>query len=295
MRSLYRSIEGLVESYGRHGLFNTAGEENLPSQRSIEAILRELGELLLPGFVEMEALDHDNLALVTAERVNRTARALEREIEKTIAFGNRAAGYTGPCKTCRAAAKLLVDVFFEELPVLREKLALDVEAAFQGDPAAKSHEEVILSYPGLQAIMVHRLANFFWEREVPLIPRMMSEIIHKQTGIDIHPGAKIGKFFFIDHGTGVVIGETTVIGDGVKIYQGVTLGALSVKKAAADLKRHPTIEDEVTIYSGATILGGDTVIGAGSIIGGNVWITKSVAPSSRVYLAEGDTVTEQRK
>jgi serine O-acetyltransferase len=123
---------------------------------------------------------------------------------------------------------------------------------------------------------------------------MMSEIIHQQTGIDIHPGAKIGKCFFIDHGTGVVIGETTIIGDGVKIYQGVTLGALSVKKAAADLKRHPTIEDGVTIYSGATILGGDTVIGTGSIIGGNVWITKSVAPFSRVYLAESDTVTEQR-
>jgi serine O-acetyltransferase len=294
VRSLYRSIEGIVDSYGRHGLINTAGEENLPSQWSIETILRELGELMLPGFVEMAALDHDNLALVTAERVNRTARKLEREIEKTIAFSYRAEGDTGPGKTCRAAAKLLVDVFFEELPVLREKLALDVEAAFQGDPAAKSHEEVILSYPGLQAIMVHRLANFFWERDVHLIPRMMSEIIHKQTGIDIHPGAKIGKSFFIDHGTGVVIGETTVIGDGVKIYQGVTLGALSVKKSAADLKRHPTIEDEVTIYSGATILGGDTTIGRRSIIGGNTWITKSVPPDSRVYIAEGDTITERR-
>ncbi|MDR1390288.1 MAG: serine acetyltransferase [Treponema sp.] len=285
MPNLNKSIDALVASYARQGLVNTAGEENLPSQRSIETILRELCELMLPGFGEMEALDHDKLAMITAERVNRTARCLEREVEKTFAFVQRIEGGKSPCKTCRAAAELLVGVFFEELPLLREILADDVEAAFQGDPAAKSHEEVILSYPGLHAIMVHRLANYLWEHNVPLIPRMMSEIVHKQTGIDIHPGAKIGTSFFIDHGTGVVIGETTVIGNHVKIYQGVTLGALSVKKTNAGTKRHPTIEDDVTIYSGATILGGDTVIGRGAVIGGNVWITRPVAAGERVYIS----------
>ena len=156
-------------------------------------------------------------------------------------------------------------------------------AADRGDPAARSQEEVILSYPGVQAIMVHRIAHELWVRDIAMIPRMMSEYVHGITGIDIHPGAQIGDSFFIDHGTGVVIGETTVIGDNVKLYQGVTLGALSVQKELANSKRHPTIEDEVTIYAGATILGGRTVIGRGSIIGGNVWLTDSVPPNSRIY------------
>jgi serine O-acetyltransferase len=169
-------------------------------------------------------------------------------------------------------------------------------ANFRGDPAAKSYEEVILSYPGFQAITVHRLANFFWKAQVPLIPRMMSELLHGSTGIDIHPGAEIGESFFIDHGTGVVIGETTVIGKNVKIYQGVTLGALSVKKEMGEgsSKRHPTIEDDVTIYSNATILGGDTIIGRGSVIGGNVWITKSVPPGTTVYTTAGEQVSKPR-
>jgi serine O-acetyltransferase len=159
----------------------------------------------------------------------------------------------------------------------------DVNAAFRGDPAARSPEEVILSYPGVAAILVYRIAHELWVREVAMIPRMMSEYIHGKTGIDIHPGARIGDSFFIDHGTGVVIGETTIIGDNVKLYQGVTLGALSVRKERAKTKRHPTIEDEVTIYAGATILGGNTVVGRCSIIGGNVWLTESVPPGSRIY------------
>ncbi|MDR1143155.1 MAG: serine O-acetyltransferase [Spirochaetaceae bacterium] len=308
MPNLGKSIDALMESYNRYGLVNPAGEANLPSKKSIEGILRELTELALPGFGEMEALDHDNLFLVTAERVNRTARNLEREVEKSVAFGFRestrpdhaCAGQAPACgadeppfRGCHAAAELLVADFFEELPSIRKMLDLDVRAAFGGDPAAKSLEEVILSYPGLEAITVHRLAHFFWIREVPLIPRMMSEIIHHRTGIDIHPGAEIGESFFIDHGTGVVIGETTVIGKNVKLYQGVTLGALSVKKELAGKKRHPTIEEDVTIYSGATILG-DTVIGRGSVIGGNVWITKAVAPYSTVYVDSGNQVLEKR-
>jgi serine O-acetyltransferase len=164
----------------------------------------------------------------------------------------------------------------------------DVAAAFRGDPAAKTVEEVILAYPGLEAVVVHRVASFFWKAGLPLVPRMMSELVHSKTGIDIHPGAAIGKRFFIDHGTGVVVGETAIIGDDVKLYQGVTLGALSVRKEEGQAKRHPTIEDEVTIYSGATILGGKTVVGKGSVIGGNVWLTSSVPAYSRVYLPEGE-------
>jgi serine O-acetyltransferase len=176
-----------------------------------------------------------------------------------------------------------VRALLDDVPGIRRKVGRDVDAACRGDPAARSSEEVILSYPGVEAIMVHRIAHDLWTREVAMIPRMMSEYIHGKTGIDIHPGASIGDSFFIDHGTGVVIGETSTIGDNVKLYQGVTLGALSVRKELANRKRHPTLEDDVTVYAGATILGGDTVIGRGSTIGGNVWLTTSVPPGSHIY------------
>ena len=182
----------------------------------------------------------------------------------------------------------------ESIPELRKILTLDVKAAYEGDPAAKSYNEIIFSYPGLFAITVHRIAHILYEKDIPLIPRIMSEYAHSLTGIDIHPGAKIGKSFFIDHGTGVVIGETCIIGDNVKIYQGVTLGGKSFPKdqngnIIRGQKRHPTIEDNVTIYAGATILGGETVIGKNSIIGGNVWITESIPPNSKVTLSENLT------
>ncbi|MDR2363310.1 MAG: serine acetyltransferase [Spirochaetaceae bacterium] len=289
MQRLNKSIEALVASYGCYGLVNHSGGSNLPGRDSIEDILHGLDELIFPGFRENEGLDHDNLQFITAERVYHIARELIREVEKSLVFSNRNAGVSGGEKNacgsegCHAAAELIVNDFFDELPRIRSALALDMKAAFKGDPAAKSIEEVIVSYPGFEAITVHRLAHFFWVREVPLIPRIMSELVHGSTGIDIHPGAQIGESFFIDHGTGVVIGETTVIGKNVKLYQGVTLGALSVKKEAADKKRHPTIEDDVTIYSGATILGGQTVIGRGCTIGGNVWLTESVPPHTMVY------------
>jgi serine O-acetyltransferase len=169
------------------------------------------------------------------------------------------------------------------IPELRALLLLDVRAALEGDPAANSTDEVILAYPSTTALTAHRIAHFLYQRRVPLLPRIISEHVHHRTGIDIHPGAKIGRSFFVDHGTGVVIGETAEIGDRVKIYQGVTLGALSVSRSMRGYKRHPTIEDDVTIYSGTTILGGKTVIGRGSIIGGNVWLVSSVPPYSRVY------------
>ncbi|WP_020404663.1 serine O-acetyltransferase EpsC [Gracilimonas tropica] len=191
----------------------------------------------------------------------------------------------------------LEDAFFEKLPLVRKALLEDVDAIFAGDPAAGSKGEIIRTYPGFYAMAAHRIAHELLKLGVNLIPRIISEHAHRQTGIDIHPGAEIGDHFCIDHGTGIVIGETTKIGSHVKIYQGVTLGGLSVKKEDAKKKRHPTIEDNVVIYSGATILGGNTVIGTGSIIGGNVWLTKSVPPNSKIYYqakmsnTEGETDT----
>lgn len=179
--------------------------------------------------------------------------------------------------------KMIVKAFFEALPQLRELLCKDIEAIYSGDPAAKSREEVLLAYPGFYAIFSHRVAHFLYQKKVTLIPRMIAKNTHLMTGIDIHPGARIGEGFCIDHGTGIVIGETTKIGNHVKIYQGVTLGALSVKKEDAKAKRHPSIEDHVVIYAGATILGGKTLIGSHSIVGGNVWLTRSIPPHSRVY------------
>jgi serine O-acetyltransferase len=280
---LDKSIDSLLETYGSRGMVNHSGGANLPGRESIAAIVRGLDELIFPGFRDNQGLDHSNLRLITAEKVNHLARELIREIEKSLAFSLRSGDLSCGHESCHAAAELIVESFFEELPALRHTLSLDMQAAFRGDPAAKSYEEVILSYPGFQAITVHRLAHFFWKTQTPLIPRMMSELVHGSTGIDIHPGAEIGESFFIDHGTGVVIGETTVIGENVKLYQGVTLGALSVKKEEGGCKRHPTIEDDVTIYSNATILGGKTVIGRGSVIGGNVWITESVPAGAVVY------------
>lgn len=186
-------------------------------------------------------------------------------------------------KDLPAPAEQLAEAFMNELPVVYEKLLLDIQATLNGDPAARSEFEVVRAYPGFYAIAFYRLANVLYLQDIPLIPRIIMEYAHSKTGIDIHPGASIGKNFHIDHGTGIVIGETANIGDNVKIYQGVTLGALSVSKSKANTKRHPTIEDNVVIYSGATILGGETVVGHSSIIGGNVWLTESVPPFTRVY------------
>lgn len=212
------------------------------------------------------------------------AKDLTLEIRKSLKFGCRMQHKTEYCTICTDSAEKLTLELLNKIPELREIILLDVEAALAGDPAAKSSEEVILSYPGLEAIVVHRFAHELYRKKIPLIPRMMNEYIHRHTGIDIHPGASIGKRFFMDHGTGIVIGETTIIGNNVSVYQGVTIGALKVIKEEAEIKRHPTIEDNVTIYSGATILGGETTIGKNTTIGGNVWITSSVPENHRIYL-----------
>ncbi len=283
MTRLERCIDSFLENYEAYGMVNHSGVMNLPGRESVDSIVHGLEELLFPGFLENISTERESLRKNTAKKIKKISLALRSEVEKSIVFSMRRETLNCKHETCRAAAALVVEEFFEELPKIRVILERDLDAAVRGDPAAKSANEVILSYPGFQAITVNRMAHFLWTRQVPIIPRMMSELVHGRTGIDIHPGAQIDESFFIDHGTGVVIGETTIIGKNVKIYQGVTLGALSVKKEESDHKRHPTIEDDVTIYANATILGGETVIGKGSVIGGSVWITQSVPPGSKIY------------
>lgn len=260
--------------------------EPVSSEGYIPRIINKFREILFPGYYEHEKLDPANLKYGIGQSVSRLFDMLSEQITHYIRHD--CFRYDQDCVACedqghRVALKLL-----EEVPRLREILATDVAAAYDGDPAAKSHDEIIFCYPGIYAITVYRVAHELTKLGVPLLPRMMTEYAHSVTGIDIHPGASIGERFVIDHGTGIVIGETTQIGKNVRIYQGVTLGALSLPKNAGEQyrgkKRHPTIEDEVIIYSGATILGGKTVIGTRAVIGGNVWITHSVMPDTTVVM-----------
>jgi len=276
-------IERILESYDTRGGINLGDVQNFPNRASVVSVLKDIENIVFPGFGEDFCLDRETLRFVTGERVHRVVRNLTIEVTKSIQYICTIANRDG--SGCYKYAEQIVFALIDEIPEIRRLVFTDAKAALEGDPAARSIEEVLLSYPGLAALLVHRVAHFLYQKGVPIIPRIMSEYVHGQTGIDIHPGATIDEECFIDHGTGVVIGETCVIGSRVKIYQGVTLGALSVKKTMADKKRHPTIESGVTIYAGATILGGETVIGEGSVIGGNTWITQSVAPGSRIYNA----------
>ncbi|MDR2898127.1 MAG: serine acetyltransferase [Spirochaetaceae bacterium] len=281
MKNLDEMVDALLRSYDEHGGINFSEVNCFPNRQSVVSALKDLQSLIFPGFNIAEDLERENLRYVTGERVNRITAILTGETRKAMIYTLKDTKVKS--SACFGLAERAVLSLIEELPEIRRKLNTDALAALNGDPAAGSMEEVILSYPGLEAILVHRIAHLLHKNGIPLIPRIMSEYIHGKTGIDIHPGAEIGDYFFIDHGTGVVIGETCVIGQNVKVYQGVTLGALSVKKEFHGKKRHPTIEDEVTIYAGATILGGETVVGKGSIIGGNVWLTESVEAGSRIY------------
>jgi serine O-acetyltransferase len=245
--------------------------------------MHTLRMILFPGYYNHGPIDENALPYKTGERVAWAYKHLSEEINKCLCFECRECDRCEQLTECLPRAQKITLDLLQSLPDIRALLRLDVQAAVDGDPAAQSADEVILAYPSVTAITVHRIAHFLYQRRVPFLPRIMSEEIHHRTGIDIHPGAIIGHSFFIDHGTGVVIGETTKIGDRVKLYQGVTLGALSVSREMRGHKRHPTIEDDVTIYAGATILGGDTVIGQGSVIGGNVWLVNSVPPFSKVY------------
>lgn len=278
-------VSELLTSYRTVGAVNRLNGADIPSQGHIIEILHALRTLLFPGYYEEHPVEGLALPYVTGDRVVWVFRHLSTEIHRCLCFECREYDRCDRIPECRRQAEETSLDLLRALPDLRHQLQLDVQATLDGDPAAASANEVILAYPGVAAITVHRVAHFLWQREVPLLPRIMSEYIHNRTGIDIHPGATIGQSFAIDHGTGVVIGETTQIGDRVKIYQGVTLGALSVSRNLRGHKRHPTIENDVIIYSGATILGGDTTIGQGSVIGGNVWLVESVPPHCTVYNA----------
>ncbi|QTA90224.1 serine O-acetyltransferase EpsC [Desulfonema magnum] len=260
--------------------------EPIPSRESVINIINKLREILFPGYFNNEKLDPVNLRYSMGQSVSVLFDMLSEQVCHSIRHD--CFRYNQSCTHCVEKGNEIALSLLESVPAIRKILATDINAAYDGDPAAKSHDEIVFSYPGVFAIMVYRIAHKLFEAEVPLLPRIMTEYAHSITGIDIHPGAEIGESFVIDHGTGVVIGETAEIGNNVRIYQGVTLGALSIPKDAGEQlrgkKRHPTIEDEVIIYAGATILGGDTIIGRRSVIGGNVWITESVPPDTRVLM-----------
>lgn len=281
----------VIDTYSDSKGINHIDGLNLPSKLAIYDSLDKLFRIFFPGYVGDSPVSRSSLNYLVGELLDKIYSELSVQTEKAYRYRCR----MELCEKCdcRQQADDAVIDLLEKIPEIREILKIDVAAAFDGDPAAKSFDEIILSYPCVEAIATHRIAHVLYLNEAPLIPRMMSERAHSRTGIDIHPGANIGRNFFIDHGTGVVIGETTEIGDNVKIYQGVTLGAMSFPKdergrIIKGRKRHPTIEDDVTIYAASTILGGDTVIGKGSIIGGNTWITSSVPPGSKVSLTDED-------
>ena len=276
-------LEAVLASYAQYPAIGKIGETHFPKRHLILSALKKLQCVIFPGFFDEKELRKDNIRFYTGQLLEEIREILTEQIAKTLRlfveeFRDASAD------TVRKRSEEIVGRFLVAIPRIRENLATDIEAAYEGDPAAFSRDEVISSYPGIYATMVNRIAHELYELGVPLIPRIMTEHAHSVTGIDIHPGAKLGKYFFIDHGTGIVIGETSEIGEHAKIYQGVTLGALSTRggQLLKGKKRHPTIEDDVTIYSGASILGGETVISEGAVIGGNAFVTKSVPEQTRV-------------
>lgn len=279
-------VEKIIENSGDSECFTHVDYEPIRSNGSVDQLIRKFREILFPGYFSNEKIDPVNIKYKIGQNVSDLYDMLSDYV--THVLRHDCFRYEQDCLECGEKGNQTALAVMAAIPSIRKLLATDVRAVFNGDPAAISYDEIIFSYPGIFAITVHRVAHKLFELNVPLLPRIMSEHAHSLTGIDIHPGAQIGKSFVIDHGTGVVIGETTEIGENVRIYQGVTVGALSLPTGAVDnlrgKKRHPTIEDDVIIYSGATILGGETNIGARSVIGGNVWITASVPPDTRVFM-----------
>ncbi|MCS6850794.1 MAG: serine acetyltransferase [Gemmataceae bacterium] len=279
-------VDSLVATYTEQSPINHLGHKPLPSRDAIPGIISDLFDVLYPGFSRRQNLHLGNVEYHVGDLIDSLHDKLTEQVSRTLRHEYE---LTAPHEDFEAIAQQRVVEFLRRLPALRAILEKDVQAAYEGDPAAKSYYEVIFCYPGLEAITIYRLAHELLLLDVPLIPRMMTEYAHSKTGIDIHPGARIGPGFFIDHGTGVVIGETCDIGANVKLYQGVTLGALSFPRDAAGniirgMKRHPTLQDEVVVYANATILGGDTVIGHHAVIGSNVWLHHSVEPYTVVTL-----------
>ncbi|MBW1763601.1 MAG: serine acetyltransferase [Deltaproteobacteria bacterium] len=287
-RHLPEIAELIIDSSSDPKTYTHIDYDPIPSNSSVIDIIDRFKEVLFPGYFAREKLDPANLKYNMGRSVSVLFDMLSEQITNSIRHD--CLRYGKSCSDCGDRGYSASLDVLRSVPELRRILATDVAAVYEGDPAAKSHDEIIFSYPGIFAITVYRIAHKLFEHEVPLLPRVMTEYAHSVTGIDIHPGAEIGEHFVIDHGTGIVIGETSQIGESVRIYQGVTIGALSLPKDGGDKfrgkKRHPTIEDDVIVYSGATILGGETVIGARSVIGGNVWVTKSIPPDTTVMLEE---------
>jgi serine O-acetyltransferase len=291
-KQVNKIVDEICNSYEDKKGVNCIEVEDLPVQEKILEILKTLFVILFPGYVGKRTFTKTNVRFVIGDLVNKVHDELVEEVEKAFEHQCRIRKCEG-CD-CRSMAEKVTQHLLKKLPEIRELLKGDVAAAYDGDPAAKSYDEIITSYPCIEAIATYRIAHELEIMDVPLIPRIMTEYAHGRTGIDIHPGAKIGKNFFIDHGTGVVIGETTEIGDNVKVYQGVTLGALSFAKDERGKiikggKRHPTIRDNVTLYAEATILG-SVVIGENAVIGGNVWLTESVPAGTTVTVSKPDLV-----
>lgn len=285
-------VTELLSSWSTKECYEHISPVSIPSQEKIIEIVEQARRILFPGFFSHTKLHAANLEYYIGKKTTDLYEMLSEQI--TMAIRHDCRRNERPCTNCESLSHQIALTFIESLPQIAAILATDIRAALRGDPATKSPDEVIFCYPGLLATFIFRLAHELYLLKVPIIPRIMTESAHSQTGIDIHPGATIGSEFFIDHGTGVVIGETTIIGKNVRIYQGVTLGALSLPRDAGEKmrnkKRHPTIEDDVIIYANTTILGGETIIGEGSIIGGNIWLTESVATGTKVLLKRPELI-----
>ncbi|MDA8125226.1 MAG: serine acetyltransferase [Deltaproteobacteria bacterium] len=290
-------VEALTATCNRQDCFDHVNAEPIPSREAVLAVLRQIGNILYPGYFGGTRLDAVNVGYVLGQEMSALFDDLSEQI--TLAIRHDCLRHDLVCANCAERGEQLAVAFLRSLPAMRETLGKDIRAAQEGDPAARDYDEIIFCYPGLYAVTVYRVAHCLHELSVPLIPRIMSEAAHSRTGIDIHPGARIGESFFIDHGTGVVIGETAEIGSHVRIYQGVTLGALSLSpeevNGLRNQKRHPTIEDNVILYANATILGGETVIGARSVIGGSVWLTRSLPPDTQVFLKNQELLIAEKR
>jgi serine O-acetyltransferase len=292
-------VDEILKNYETFGGMDHLEGKDLPSKTVVIDVLEDLLTIFFPGYLGKTGITKSNIKYFLGNTLTSVYTRLTTEVEKSLKYICRKVEGC-PEDVCHRRAQVVVKELLEEIPEIRSLLSGDIQAAYDGDPAAVSTEEVILSYPCVLAITTYRIAHELYLRGIPLIPRIMSEYIHSQTGIDIHPGAKIGKNFFIDHGTGVVIGETAEIGDNVKLYQGVTLGALSFPKdekgqIIRGRKRHPTVGNNVVIYSGATLLGADAVIGDDVVIGGNVWITSRVASGTKITIAPPELKYTKKK
>ena len=285
-QQLPKAIEEILKSVDDETCFAHIGDEPIHFSTSVREMIDKFRDILFPGYFSKDLVDKANLVYHMGQSVSQLYEILSEQIIHVLRHD--CIRYGLKCTECDSQGHEAALAVIRAIPKLRKSLALDVRGAYDGDPAAKSHDEIIFSYPGLYAITVYRVAHILYKLKVPQLPRIMSEYAHSLTGIDIHPGATIGQCFVIDHGTGIVIGETSEIGDNVRIYQNVTIGALSLPPNAGEAlrgaKRHPTIENDAIIYSGATILGGDTVIGARSVVGGNVWLTSSIPPDTKVFI-----------